>query len=122
MKHAYISVLASGTASLEAALLNSPQVVCYGGNEISYQIAKRLVKVKYISLVNLILDQPLVKELIQHQCTSEMISNEIQRLSVAQNREDIFTKYKELREALGGSGASEKVAKSIVEEYNKLIY
>ncbi len=120
MRHAYISVLASGTASLEAALLNSPQIVCYGGNEISYQIAKRLVKVKYISLVNLILDQPLVKELIQHDCTAEMISREIDRLSHSENRESVFNMYAKLRELLGGSGASEKVARSIMDEYEKM--
>ena len=120
MRHAYISVLASGTASLEAALLNSPQIVCYGGNEISYQIAKRLVKVKYISLVNLILDQPLVKELIQHDCTAEMISREIDRLSQSENRESVFNMYAKLRELLGGSGASEKVARSIMDEYEKM--
>jgi len=120
LRHAKVTVLASGTASLEAALLDAPQVVCYGGNEISYQIAKRLVKVKYASLVNLILDMPLVKELLQHDCTTEKIADEIKYLLNEKHREKLFKKYAKVKEMLGGEGASVKVAASMIEEYNKM--
>jgi len=120
MKHATVTVLASGTASLEAALLNSPQVVCYGGNEISFQIAKRLVKIKYVSLVNLILNEPLVKELLQHDCTTANISNEIKLLLNNKNREHVFGKYEKIRSLLGGEGASVKVAAAMIEEFKKI--
>lgn len=120
LRHAQVTALASGTASLEAGLLDAPQVVCYGGNEISYQIAKRLVKVKYASLVNLILDQPVVKELLQHDCTTEKIADEIKHLLNAKNRERVMKKYAKVREMLGGEGASVKVAASMLEEYMKM--
>ncbi len=120
MKHAVVTVLASGTASLEAALLNSPQVVCYGGNEISFQIAKRLVKVKYVSLVNLILNEPLVKELLQHDCTVSNITKEIKLLLNKKKRERLFSKYDTIRKLLGGQGASVKVAAAMIEQLDKL--
>lgn len=114
LKHSAAAVISSGTASLEAALLNTPQVVCYGGNEISYQIAKRFVKVKYISLVNLILDAPAVKELIQHNCTQENIITELKDLLTDKRRKQVAKYYKKLRELLGGEGASEKTAKAMM--------
>jgi len=114
LKHSAAAVISSGTASLEAALLNTPQVVCYGGNEISYQIAKRFVKVKYISLVNLILDAPAVRELIQHDCTQENIISELKDLLTDKRRKQVAKYYKKLRELLGGEGASEKTAKAMM--------
>lgn len=114
LKHSAAAVISSGTASLEAALLNTPQVVCYGGNEISYQIAKRFVKVKYISLVNLILDALAVKELIQHDCTQENIITELKDLLTDKRRKQVAKYYKKLRELLGGEGASEKTAKAMM--------
>lgn len=120
MKHARVTVLASGTASLEAALLNSPQVVCYGGNELSFQIAKRLVKIKYVSLVNLILNKPVVKELLQHDCTPANITKEVKLLFNNKKREQVFSKYKKIRELLGGEGASVKVAAAMIDELKKL--
>jgi O-6-methylguanine DNA methyltransferase len=121
LKHSKATVLSSGTASLEAALLDAPQVVCYGGNEISYRIAKLLVKVKFISLVNLILDRPVVKELIQHDCTPDNITKELKKLLSKGQREKLVKKYSKLRDILGGEGASVKVAKSMIEEYNKMV-
>ena len=121
LKHSKATVLSSGTASLEAALLDAPQVVCYGGNEISYRIAKLLVKVKFISLVNLILDRPVVKELIQHECTPDKITKELKKLLGKGQREKLVKKYSKLRDLLGGEGASVKVAKSMIEEYNKIV-
>lgn len=116
LKHAHSAVVNSGTASLEAAIIGTPQVVCYGGSEISYQIAKRLVKVKYISLANLILDKQAFKELIQHDCTPSRIVEELHKTFSGRRREKMLSDYVKLRERLGGEGASYKVAKSMVEE------
>jgi lipid-A-disaccharide synthase len=74
------AMVTSGTATLETALFGVPEVVCYKGSNISYQIAKLLIKIKYISLVNLIMDKPVVKELIQHDMNSKMIGEELDRL------------------------------------------
>jgi lipid-A-disaccharide synthase len=116
MSHSLAAVVASGTATLEAALLGVPQVVCYGGSEISYQIAKRLVKgVKYISLVNLILDQECVKELIQHDMNQQRIQSEFESLLPGgSKRETMERQYMHLREILGGTGASFRVANEMV--------
>lgn len=69
LHHARFAIVTSGTATLETALFNVPEIVCYKGSSISYHIAKRLIQVKYISLVNLIMDEEIVKELIQNECT-----------------------------------------------------
>jgi lipid-A-disaccharide synthase len=112
-----VAIVASGTATLEAALLGAPQVVCYGGSEISYQIGKKLVKVKYISLVNLIMDKPVVKELIQHDMSIEKMKSELQGLLFdASRRKRILDDYTELREILGERGSSYRVAKAMVDE------
>lgn len=104
-------IVTSGTATLETALFNVPEVVCYKGSEISYRIAKRLIKIKYISLVNLILDREVVKELIQHECTAQNIRKELEQLIIGGNkREEMLNDYKLLKEILGNSGASKKVA------------
>lgn len=109
------ALVTSGTATLETALLNVPEVVCYRGSTISYEIGKRLVKnIKYISLVNLIMDKEVVKELIQHDLTTENLVKEL-RLILGENREEILSNYKILREKLGGSGASEKAAEIITD-------
>jgi Lipid A disaccharide synthetase len=79
-----------------------------------------LIKVKYISLVNLILDQPLVKELIQHSCTPENMAKELLALQNEKHRARVLQKYDKIREMLGGEGASVKVAKAMVEEYTSL--
>jgi lipid-A-disaccharide synthase len=121
MKNAQVTILSSGTASLEAALLGSPQIVCYGGNEISYQIAKRLVKVKYVSLVNLILNKKVVKELLQHDCTPENIEKELLSLMQSPRLSKIKREYEKIWKILGGKGASLRVAEAMIEEYNKII-
>jgi lipid-A-disaccharide synthase len=121
MKNAQVTILSSGTASLEAALLGSPQIVCYGGNEISYQIAKRLVKVKYVSLVNLILNKKVVKELLQHDCTPENIEKELLSLMQSPRLSKIKKEYEKIWKILGGKGASLRVAEAMIEEYNKII-
>ena len=82
----YAALVTSGTATLETALLNIPEVVCYKGNWISYHIAKRIIKLKYISLVNLIMDKPVVTELIQGDLTKKNLKIELDKLSTYRHR------------------------------------
>jgi lipid-A-disaccharide synthase len=111
------AIVTSGTATLETALFRCPQVVCYIGNNISYHIAKRLINIKFISLVNLIMNQEVVKELIQKECTSEMIYRELQEILPNGNKTKFVSlKYEELIDKLGGGGASEKVAELVLED------
>jgi lipid-A-disaccharide synthase len=110
------ALVTSGTATLETALFGVPQVVCYKGSIVSYQIAKRLVKVKYISLVNLIMDKEVVKELIQDELNVTNLKNELTRIL---KDEEAITRikhdYAELKKLLSEGGhASEKAARSIV--------
>lgn len=113
------AMVTSGTATLETALLKTPQVVCYKATPISYHIAKRLVKVPYISLVNLIMNREIVKELIQNQCSSTQIASEINKILGKDGyRTSIEDGYKELEEKLGGSGASAKAAQLIKDFIN----
>lgn len=120
MMHSTAAVVASGTATLEAALLNVPQVVCYGGSEISFQIAKRLVKIKYISLVNLIVDRPVVRELIQHDMSLDNIKNELDGLLPGgKKREIMMADYTEIRSLLGEEGSSYRVAQAMVNQLQK---
>ncbi|MBN8680191.1 MAG: lipid-A-disaccharide synthase [Chitinophagales bacterium] len=114
LQGAVAALVKSGTSTLETALLNVPQVVCYAGNPISYQIAKRLVKVKYISLVNLIVDRPLVKELIQHDLTPENATAALKDILEPERMAEIKTGYAELRHRLGDGGASERAAMAIL--------
>lgn len=109
LNNAYAAIVTSGTATLETALFNVPQVVVYKGNEISYQIAKRIINLKYISLVNLIMDEPIVTELIQNECNTTNIKKEFDKVINKNYRDEMFVKYRELSEKLGGGGASERV-------------
>ena len=108
------ALVTSGTATLETALFKVPEVVCYKGGEISYQIGKRLVNVKYISLVNLILDREAVRELIQDEFNEENLENELFKILDHKHREKLFDDYYELEQKLGGKGASENTAKLII--------
>jgi lipid-A-disaccharide synthase len=110
------ALVTSGTATLETALFGVPEVVCYKGSYISYQIGKRLVKVKYISLVNLIMDKLVVSELIQDQMTVENLKQELQELLTNENRKLQLQKdYAALKKILSqGGDASAKAAQSIV--------
>ncbi len=122
LRNSDAAIINSGTASLEAALIGVPQVVCYGGNEISYQIAKRVVKLKYISLANLIMDKGLFKELIQHDCTPDKISKELDLLvNDTTYREKMQKDYRDVREVLGGKGASAKVAQAMIDELKQMM-
>ena len=107
------ALVTSGTATLEASVFKIPQVVCYKSSWISYQIAKKLIKVKYISLVNLIMDKEVVKELIQEEFNTKNLSNALKVILDTKKRSDIFINYYDLEKKLGGKGASEKTAKFI---------
>lgn len=111
------AIVTSGTATLETALFYVPEVICYKGNPLSYQIAKNLIKVKYICLVNLIMDKPVVKELIQNDLTPENIKTELDLLLTNFKRQRaLLEDYEELRTVLGNAGASDNAAKIIVSD------
>ena len=115
LKHSDAAVVASGTASLEAAIIGTPQVVCYGMNPLTWHIAIRMLKVKYISLANLILDKLIFKELLQEECTAENIFSELKRLTCDKDcralmRED----YAAVRAALGDCGSADRIAEKLI--------
>ena len=116
LQHATAALVTSGTATLETALFKVPEVVCYKGNWVSYQIAKRIITLKYISLVNLIMDEEVVTELIQDDCTTARISEELHKILKTNKRNTIIEKYNLLENKLGGPGASEKTAALIVKD------
>ncbi len=109
------ALVTSGTATLETALFGVPEVVCYKGSAISYQIAKRIVSVKYISLVNLIMDKLVVKELIQNEMNAVNVRNELQLLLTDQEKiKQLKEDYRQLKDLLSkGGNASAKAAQSI---------
>ncbi len=112
--HADAALVTSGTATLETALLETPQVVCYAGGYVSYQIARRVITVKYISLVNLIMDKPVVTELIQNNLNVSKLSHELDLILNNKNyRQQQLDNYSRLRKVLGGNGASAKAAEAI---------
>lgn len=115
LTHAYCSMVTSGTATLEAALLNCPQVVCYKmwGGEISSFIAKKIIiKVPYISLVNLIMNREVVKELFQGELNKKSLRKELDLLcNEDKYRAEMFQGYDELRSIMGDAGSSERTAR-----------
>lgn len=114
--NAEAAIVTSGTATLETAIFDVPQIVTYGGSKISYEIAKRLVKVKYISLVNLIPDELIVKEFIQYDFTTDNLKEELKLILEDENhRQKILSGYKKIRQLLGEQNASKITAKEIVE-------
>lgn len=113
------AMVTSGTATLETALFGVPEVVCYKGGLISYQIAKRLVKVDYISLVNLIMEKEVVKELIQNDFNSAKLRAELSKIiSDESYRIKMTSELNLLKEKLGGNGASKKTAEQIFKILN----
>jgi lipid-A-disaccharide synthase len=114
MTRAKIGLIKSGTSTLEAALHRLPMVVCYKGNKISYLIAKQLIKVKYISLVNLILDKPLVKELIQDECNAVEMVQEMHLCLEPKRNAELQLGYQSLIDQLGSGGASERAALQVI--------
>ena len=115
LRDAKAALVTSGTATLETALIGVPEVVCYKGGNISFAIAKRLVKVDYISLVNLIMKKEVVKELIQDQFNETDLEKELKKILQDENfRKNILNDYVSLKEKLGGSGASKRTAELMV--------
>lgn len=111
LKQSRAALVTSGTATLETALFGVPQVVCYRGNPVSFWIARKLVKVPYISLVNLVMEREVVKELIQGEMNETALAKELGRLLGDEPyRARMSAAYSELRERLGSGGASEKAA------------
>ncbi|NNF18484.1 MAG: lipid-A-disaccharide synthase [Flavobacteriaceae bacterium] len=115
----HAALVTSGTATLETALFKVPQVVCYKGNWISYQIAKRIITLDYISLVNLIMGKEVVKELIQGDLTKEKLAKELAKILEGPKRQEQLSAYEELRQKLGGRGASKKAAQLIISGLNE---
>ena len=114
LQNATAALVTSGTTTLETALFKVPEVVCYKGSWASYQIAKRIVTLKFISLVNLIMDKEVVTELIQEDCSTKRIREELKKILESKHRSTILQEYELLEQKLGGIGASEKTAKLIV--------
>ena len=110
------AIVTSGTATLETALFKVPQVVCYKSSYFSYFIAKLIVNIKYISLVNLIMDQQIVKELIQQDCNKDKIRYELEKILDLNNKKSLQIKYDELTSILGNSGTSKRVALDIIKK------
>ncbi len=121
MHHAHAGIIKSGTSTLESALFKLPQVVCYKGGAVSYSIARMVVgnRVKYISLPNLIMDRPIVKELIQTELNPKNLTQELTYILSGAKRNTMLTQYDELIELLGNSGASKKVAQLIFNHLNE---
>ena len=117
LQHSHLALVTSGTATLETALFNVPQVVCYKASKITYWLAKTFVegKINYISLVNLILDRPAIPEIIQNDLTKERLIEELAKIDKGPEREAQLKEYEGLRKILGQGGASKKVAEGIMD-------
>lgn len=120
LKNSRAAAVTSGTATLETAILNVPQVVCYKTSNITYQIGRHIVKVRFFSLVNIIMNKEVVKELLQTQLPLR-IGNEMDQLLHNQSyRNTMLSEYNELRRICGGSGASRRVAQMMITELEGL--
>ena len=120
LRHAVAAVVNSGTASLETALIGTPQVVAYKGAAINFVIAKQIIKIRFISLGNLILNRTCFRELLQFYFTPDNVLQEVLRMiEDTEYRENMLAGYQEIRNALGGRGASAAVAKAMIEELRK---
>lgn len=111
----FAALVTSGTATLETALFKVPQVVCYKGSAITYAIAKRIITLKFISLVNLIMDREVVTELIQSDFNTKTLTKELTKILDESHREKVFLEYYELEKILGVKGASAESARLIIE-------
>ncbi|RYD70675.1 MAG: lipid-A-disaccharide synthase, partial [Sphingobacteriales bacterium] len=121
LHNAHAAIVASGTATLETALFNVPQVVVYKGGTISIAIARALVKIKFISLVNLILNKKIVTELIQEDCNPEKINRELSIIIDGTGRDEMLSNYEILANLMGTPGASDKTAKLIVQYMSNVV-
>ena len=113
--HSQAALVTSGTATLETALFGVPEIICYKGNDISYQIDKRLIKIKFIGLVNLIMGREVVKELIQHELILQNILAELNLiLTDSAKQQKIKSDYTELKKILSEGGNASKNAAAII--------
>ena len=120
LQNSSAALVTSGTATLEAALFTVPEVVCYKATGFSYRLAKSMIKVKYISLVNLVMDREVVKELIQNDLTEENVAKELDGiLHNGKRQRQLLEDYEELKGRLGNAGASEKAAEVILTAMKK---
>ena len=110
------ALVTSGTATLETALFNVPQVVCYKGGWAAYQVYKRVIRVSFVSLVNLIAGREVVKELLQYDLTKENLTEELTKITINHaTRENQLNGYAEIIKILGEKGASERAGALMVE-------
>ena len=116
LQHSEAAVVTSGTATLETALLGVPQIVVYKGTAFSYQIAKRLIKVNYISLVNLIMDKELIPELIQSECNPGYMLSQLKRMMQPDRAAHVKAEYKRLAELLTSGGGAAAAALDIISD------
>ena len=114
LSHSKIAIVTSGTASLECALFNVPQIVCYKTSSISYFIGKLFVNISFISLVNIILKKGIVKELIQNELTEKNLVNELSNILSDNKISDILNEYSKIYSMLSIDGTSKKIATSII--------
>lgn len=122
LARSHLAIVKSGTSTLETALFNVPEVVVYKGSWLSYQIGKRLINkkmIKYIAMVNLIMDKPVVQELIQKDFNTKNLISAIQNLLNDENRKRMLNDFQLLRKKLGEIGASERCAKAMLNEIIK---
>ena len=116
LKYADAAVVCSGTATLETALIGTPEVVCYRMDEFSYRVARAFVKIGFISLVNIIMKREVVKELIQHDMTVENAAAELRAIMKGGEKYGkMMSDYAELQAVVGGKGASDRFAARMVE-------
>lgn len=117
LQYSTAAIVTSGTATLETALFEVPEVVCYKFSEITFQLARLFVRIKYFSLVNLIMDDDVVLELLQHQVNEKNIKKELDKLLFNDEyRNTMLTNFKQLKSKLGSGGASKKIAEIIINE------
>ncbi|MDN6279563.1 MAG: lipid-A-disaccharide synthase [Psychroflexus sp.] len=119
LSHSKAALVTSGTATLETALFEVPEVVCYKGSQISYQIAKRIIKLNYISLVNLIMDKEVVKELIQNEFNAKSLETELTKILDSNYSSHMRAEFKTLKQKLGGLGASDHTAELMLDLLQK---
>ena len=114
LSHSKIAIVTSGTASLECALFNVPQIVCYKTSSLSYFIGKSFVNISFISLVNIILKKSIVKELVQNELTEKNLVNELSNILSDNKISDILNEYSKIYSMLSIEGTSKKIATSII--------
>ncbi|GAB5525069.1 MAG: lipid-A-disaccharide synthase [Roseivirga sp.] len=116
LNHATAALVTSGTATLETALFRVPQVVCYKPGFVTFHLLKRIISIKYICMVNLILDRQVVQELVEGDLNERRMIHELQALLEPANRKRMLADYDELEAKLGGEGASERVAELMIDD------